>query len=218
MKKQRFAILLEVILAVSLCSGLLAGQPNGKIVCFGDSITHAGGYGWVEMIAGEHPEATMVNAGRSGRKTSDIDELPGPLAANSDADWILFFLGVNDLRDGTPEMVAQCVSNMDWMIHQAEKLCPSARIVLMAPTGLSLGRINEINRDKKYNRKTQDSLVLIEQEYRALADKRGIGFVSLLNEVSPENFYDGLHPDRNGQREISRSVWQGLVNLASRAD
>ena len=94
-------------------------EPAGEILCFGDSITHARGHGWVEMIGEKQGGVTMINAGRSGRKTGDKDELAVPLSNNSDAGWVLFFLGVNDLRDGTPEMVASCVEGVwvESLIH-----------------------------------------------------------------------------------------------------
>ncbi|MFH1965386.1 MAG: SGNH/GDSL hydrolase family protein [Acidobacteriota bacterium] len=190
-------------------------EPAGEILCFGDSITHARGRGWVEMIGEKQGGVTMINAGRSGRKTGDKDELAVPLSNNSDAGWVLFFLGANDLRDGTPEMVASCVENMDWMISRVKEKIPEARIVLMAPVDINLETMNEINQNKKYNRKTKDSLYLMEKEYAKLAEKRGVDFISLLHAVSPGNFYDGLHPDQKGQQEIADAVWQGLKKLSS---
>ena len=143
----------------------------GKVLCFGDSITHAGGYGWVEMLGEQHDYLVTVNAGRSGRKTSDRDELDPSLAANNDSDWVLFFLGVNDLKDGTPEMVGKCVENMEWMIRRVRQKAPGARIVLMAPVDISLEGMNQINTDKKYNQNTRDSLYLMEEEYAELAER-----------------------------------------------
>jgi lysophospholipase L1-like esterase len=189
-------------------------EPAGKIFCFGDSITHARGHGWVEMIGEKQSSAVMVNAGRSGRKTSDMDELAGPLSENLDADWVLFFLGVNDLKNGTPEMLNACVENMDWMIGQVRGKIPGARIVLMAPTDINLVSMNKTNRDKNYNGKTKDSLYLMEKEYVKLAARNGIDFISLLHAVSRGNFTDGLHPDQKGQQQIGDAVWQGLIRLS----
>lgn len=218
MKQKLFLILCTIVLSLSfLFSGPVqepaVQEPAGEILCFGDSITHARGYGWVEKIGEKHDSVTMINAGRSGRKTSDKDELAVPVSDNDSSDWVLFFLGVNDLRDGIPEMVASCVENMDWMIGQVMKGIPGARIVLMAPTDINLESMNQINRDKNYNRKTKDSLYLMEKEYRELAEMRGVDFISLLHAVSPENFYDGLHPDQKGQQEIADAVWQGLEKI-----
>ena len=214
MKKKLSLFLPLIFLSFSLLLPVLAQDPGGKVFCFGDSITHAGGHGWVEMIGEKHQGVTMVNAGRSGRKTSDMDELAAPLSENLDADWVLFFLGVNDLRDGTPEMVAACVKNMDWMVRQVQYKVPAATIVLMAPTDLSPGKINDVVKGKHYNQKTRDSLDQLEKEYEKLALRRGVEFLSLLNAVSPEYFYDGLHPDQKGQQEIADTVWQGLSRIA----
>ena len=201
----------------AVCAGLSSPDidPSGKVLCFGDSITHAGGYGWVEMLGEQHDYLVTVNAGRSGRKTSDRDELDPPLAANNDSDWVLFFLGVNDLKDGTPEMVGKCVENMEWMISRVRQKAPGARIVLMAPVDISLEGMNQINVDKKYNKNTRDSLYLMEKEYAELAKRTGVEFISLLHAVTPEHFHDGLHPDRKGQQEIADAVWLGMNKLVS---
>ena len=214
--KKKFSLFLPLILlSFSMLFPALAQEPAGKVLCFGDSITHARGHGWVEMVGEKHSGVTMINAGRSGRKTSDMGELAGPLSENSSADWVLFFLGVNDLRDGTPEMVASCVDNMDWMIGQVKEKIPGARIVLMAPTDINLVTMNKINRDKNYNDMTKDSLYLMEKEYLKLAERKAVSLLSLLHAVSRGNFYDGLHPDENGQQEIADAVWQGLIHISA---
>ncbi len=215
MKKKFFLVVSLIVLIYSQLFLVMAQVPAGKVLCFGDSITHARGHGWVEMVGERHSSVTMINAGRSGRKTSDMGELAAPLADNPDADWVLFFLGVNDLKDGTPEMVVSCVENMDWMISQAKEKIPGAQVVLMAPIDINLVTMNKVNRDKHYNDKTKDSLYLMEKEYAKLAERSGIGFISLLHAVSRDNFYDGLHPDDKGQQEIADAVWQGLISTSS---
>ncbi len=212
-----FFVSLLLICFFFICFGLSSQDtdPSGKVLCFGDSITHAKGYGWVEILGEQHSVVTTVNAGRSGRKTSDREELGPPLAANTDSDWILFFLGVNDLKDGTPEMVRKCVDNMGWMISQALQKAPKARVVVMAPVDINLETMNQINVDKKYNKNTRDSLYLMEKEYAELAKRTGVEFISLLHAVTPEHFHDGLHPDRRGQQEIADAVWLGMNKLVS---
>ena len=167
----------------------------------------------MEMLGESHSSLVTVNAGRSGRKTSDRNELAQPLSANSDSDWVLFFLGVNDLKDGTPEMVRNCLENMEWMISQAKEKAPRARIVLMAPVDINLKQMSEVNVGKKYNKNTRDSLHLMEEEYASLARRAGVEFISLLHAVTPEHFHDGLHPDRRGQQEIAEAVWLGMERL-----
>ena len=67
---------------------------NGQIVCFGDSITFGAlvnGHSWVSYLREEHPEIDFVNAGRSGRKTADRNELLPVLVKYPNANHYLIF-------------------------------------------------------------------------------------------------------------------------------
>src|SRR5664279_5401690 len=125
---------------------------HGKVVCFGDSITYGAqvdGKSWVYFLSQNHPGVDFINAGRSGRKTSDKEELLPVLQQHSNADYYLIFLGVNDLKDGTDSMVTSCVVNMKWMIAEIRKVDDKAKILILAPTDINLQSMNEINVKKK---------------------------------------------------------------------
>ena len=159
------------------------------------------------------PGCDFINAGRSGRKTSDKKELLPVLKEHSDADYYLIFLGVNDLKDGTDSMVNSCVANMKWMIAEIRKADNKAKIVILAPTDINLGTMNEINVKKKYNENTKQSLYKLEKRYKELAKEEHTNFISLLHAVSKPNYADGLHPNIDGQKEIAKAVWEGLNKL-----
>ncbi len=189
---------------------------HGQIVCFGDSITYGAqvdGKGWVYFLSQDHPGVNFINAGRSGRKTSDKKDLLPVLKEHSDADYYLIFLGVNDLKDGTDSMVNSCVANMKWMIAEIRKADNKAKIVILAPTDINLGTMNEINVKKKYNENTKQSLYKLEKRYKELAKEEHTNFISLLHAVSKPNYADGLHPNIDGQKEIAKAVWEGLNKL-----
>ena len=189
---------------------------HGKVVCFGDSITYGAqvdGKSWVYFLSQIHPGVDFVNAGRSGRKTSDKDELLPVLKQNPNADYYLIFLGVNDLKDGTDSMVNTCVSNMKWMISKIKETDNHAKIVILAPTDINLKTMNEINVKKKYNENTKQSLYKLEIKYKQLAKEQHTQFISLLHAVSKPNYADGLHPNVDGQKEIANVVWKGLNKL-----
>jgi lysophospholipase L1-like esterase len=81
---------------------------HGPVVCFGDSITYGAqvdGHSWVYFLSQKHPGIDFVNAGRSGRKTSDKKELLPVLKKYPNANYYLIFLGVNDLKNGNDSMV-----------------------------------------------------------------------------------------------------------------
>lgn len=193
-----------------------AKDIQGKIVCFGDSITNGAlvnGHSWVYFLSLNHPEIDFVNAGRNGRTTSDKKQILPVLKKNPDADYFIIFLGVNDLKDGTKVMVKQCVKNMKWMIQKIRGAITGVNIVILAPTTINLLTMAPYNVRKKYNENTKKALVYLKRAYKALAKRESIEFISLLHTVSPSNYVDGLHPNIAGQRQIARAVWNGLIKL-----
>lgn len=214
MNKRIFSTLI-IIVSISLVA-MSFRNIHGQAVCFGDSITHGAlvyGHSWVYFLSGDHTDIDFVNAGRSGRKTSDKEELLPVLKQNPNADYYLIFLGVNDLKDGTDSMVNNCVDNMNWMIGQIRNVDSKAKILILAPSDINLKTMNEINIHKKYNENTKQSLYKLEKRYRQLAKDDHCEFLSLLHAVSKANYVDGLHPNIEGQKEIEKIVWKGLNKL-----
>lgn len=210
--KKKAAYLLLVSLSL-ICLLPAFNEAPKKVVCFGDSITFGAlvnGHSWVYFLSQQQADINFVNAGRSGRKTSDKTELLPVLKEHPDADCYLLFLGVNDLKDGTDSLVNTCVANMQWMISEIKQVDSDAKIVILAPTDINLQTMNEINVNKKYNQNTKHALYSLEKKYQELATKDQIGFISLLHAVSPQNYVDGLHPNAGGQQEISKVIGKQL--------
>lgn len=214
MKHKNFSlILLGVFCSMAIMSFT---KIHGKVVCFGDSITHGAqvnGKSWVYFLSQDHKGIDFVNAGRNGRKTADKEELLPVLKENPGADYFLIFLGVNDLKDGSDAMVNSCVENMKWMINKIRETNARAKIIILSPSDIKLQTMNELNRGKKYNENTKQSLYKLEKKYRQLAKDEHTGFISLLHVVSKANYADGLHPNIAGQKEIAKAVWKGLKKL-----
>lgn len=206
------------VLLLSLLFIVMAFRVDikGKIVCFGDSITHGAkvnGHSWVYLLSKEYKDITFVNAGKNGRKTSDKEQIIPVLKENKDADYFLIFLGVNDLKDGNDSLVNVCVNNMKWMISKIREVNSKTKIVILSPTDINLKTMSSLNQKKKYNENTKESLKKLDRNYRELAKKESVGFISLLNTVSPSNYADGLHPDIKGQKQIADAVWRGMNKL-----
>ena len=214
MKKNLFfLVMVSCIVAIGITG---FKKIHGQVVCFGDSITYGAqvdGHSWVYFLSQKHPEIDFVNAGRSGRKTADKKELLPVLKKYPNANYYLIFLGVNDLKNGNDSMVNSCVENMQWMIDEIRKVNSEAKIVILAPSDINLKTMNDINRNKKYNENTKQSLYQLEKKYKALAVEQQISFISLLHVVSKPNYADGLHPNIAGQKEIAKAVWKGLKKL-----
>ncbi len=214
MKKKVLSLLIFICVTAVVIPGFR--NIGGQVVCFGDSITYGAqvdGHSWVYFLSQEHSDIDFVNAGRSGRKTSDKAELLPVLKKYPDANYYLIFLGVNDLKNGNDSMVNSCVENMKWMINEIRKANNDAKIVILAPSDINLVTMNEINKGKKYNENTKQSLYKLEKKYQELAKAQHTEFISLLHVVSKPNYADGLHPNIAGQKEIANAVWKGLKNL-----
>lgn len=206
-----FSILIISSLTVMAITGF--GKIHKQVVCFGDSITHGAqvdGHSWVYFLSREHPKIDFVNAGRNGRKTADKEQLLPVLKKYPDANYYMIFLGVNDLKDGNDSMVNSCVENMQWMIDEIRKVNSKAQIIILAPSDINLETMNDLNRGKKYNENTKQSLHKLEKKYEELAEAQHTGFISLLHVVSKPNYADGLHPNVEGQKQIAKAVWKGL--------
>lgn len=189
----------------------LSKQPRNTIVCFGDSITYGAqvdGKSWVWYLQ-HHEEGSpyhYINAGRSGRKTADKKELLPVLNAYPHADMYVFFLGVNDLKNGNEAMVASCIQNMQWMVDQVRKKDPAARILILSPSDINTKIMNDINKRKLYNENTRRSLRQLVSGYQRLAGDNKAGFLSLLNVVPRKAYADGLHPNARGQQALYKAI------------
>ena len=211
MNKKLASLLIITCITAILISGFRS--IHGQVVCFGDSITQGNGHSWVYFLSQEHLDVDFVNAGRSGRKTADKEELLPVLKKYPDANYYLIFLGVNDLKNGNDSMVNICVNNMQWMINEIKKVNSKAKVVILAPSDINLKTMNEINKGKMYNENTKQSLYKLEKRYKELAEVQHTGFISLLHVVSKPNYADGLHPTMTGQKEIAKAVWNGLKKI-----
>ena len=215
--RSKYIIIISLVLALFLSAFYIYESPiKGRVLCFGDSITNgagADGNGWVEQINMKSDSVIFINAGRNGRKTSDKKQLLPILEKYHDIDYVLFLLGVNDLKDGNDSMVAVCVNNMQWMIDRVREKNKNIKIVIMAPCSLSFEKMSEINKNKKYNTNTEKSLIKLGVKYKELAVKNSVWFIDLFNAVSTENFLDGVHPNVKGYKQISDVVWRRLNEM-----
>lgn len=213
--KKNFVV--TILIAISFFSLMSFKEiVEGQVVCFGDSITFGGnvnGHSWVWHLSREHSNISFINAGRSGRKTSDKEELLPVIEKYHSANYYLIFLGVNDLKDGNDSMVNNCIANMKWMVGKIRAAVPDAKIIILSPTDINLKTMSPINVQKKYNQNTHQSLIYLNKKYKKLARQENIGFISLLHSVSKSNYVDGLHPNEIGQKQIANTVWKRLNKL-----
>jgi lysophospholipase L1-like esterase len=209
---------------VLLVAGPVAAEaPQGRVLCFGDSMT-ANKKSYVSILDGRWQKATMINAGRGGRKTADRDNLTGLLERMAKADekrvaaggkplkidWVFLMLGGNDLKARADDTtVAKCVQNMGWMIDHLREKIPGVKILLLAPPNLDPKKMKENGYETQAE--SVRRMAELETAYRKLATEKNVRFISLLHVVPAENLSDGLHPDAAGQAMIADAIVKGFA-------
>ena len=182
-----------------------AESPTVRVLAFGDSLT--AGYGLdpgeaypalLESIARDEGfHLSVRNAGLSGETTAGGLRRLG-WVLRQPVDVLILALGANDaLRGQDPEAAEK---NLRGMIQQARDAYPDVTILLA-------GMLAPPNLGADY-RKAFDGI------FPRIAEEEGVLLVPFLLEgVAGDaslNLADGIHPNREGQRIIARTVWVEL--------
>lgn len=183
-------------------------SENNRIVVLGDSITS--GYGiskeeaYPALLQAKLKNAklpgTVINAGVSGDTTA------GGLrrvawALGSGADILIIALGGNDgLRGLSPQ---QTTENLSGIIDNARKKNPAIRIIL---AGMQM----PANMGAQYTEEFKNL-------YPRVAEEKKVHLLPFLLEGvggDPSfNQDDQIHPNQEGQKQITESVWQYLAPI-----
>lgn len=217
-------IFASLALLITLSVSALSAET---ILCFGDSITQGTyidgkwnkGNSWVNMLEERSGGALKcINAGRSGRKTSDKKELLPILQENKDVDRVIFYLGVNDLRISTYEVLKNCTINMKWMVAETRKAYgDDIPIIIIGLPGLSIGNVSQRFYKMGYNEDEQEMLDRLRVRYKKYASSSKCQFLDLWGVVSPQNYSDGLHPNLAGQAQTADAIWVEYINAGALA-
>lgn len=207
-------ISLVSLLGITLTTSVVANPPELPHVLFlGDSITGSGH--WISIVA-KTASIKGINGGASGRRTSEGKAaLEEYLTKYPDATRLVIFLGVNDLpgRDKRPDAVkvSSCVTNISEIIDLGLTRFKPKDIILIAPTTVYPELMSEVNIGKGYNI-AGPMLAQLEPAYKALAEKKGVQFLSLLNALTKEQYKDGLHPNEEGDKVIAQIIGTFLIS------
>lgn len=181
--------------------------PTATILCFGDSITANGG--WIDILNREG-RAHFINAGKSGRKAQNLArEFPPALDAHPEADHLILFIGINDLPSRDPRPGGERIQAAMQGVRQAvdlalERISPE-HIHLVTPCGVVPDGMSAQNVAKGYP-DAEPLLADYSEALRTLAAEKGLRVISLLGELAPEHFRDGLHPNADGEARIAELV------------
>ncbi|MGY8768908.1 MAG: GDSL-type esterase/lipase family protein [Pirellulales bacterium] len=194
-----------------------SSQAAEKVLCFGDSITEGTyidgkwdrGNSWVNRfseISGGRIEA--INAGLSGRKTSHMVGLSQAIDQHTEVDHVILFLGVNDLRVPTQEVLDACLTNTGALVKRIREAYPDVKITILSSPGLDVPNVTERFRTKGYDAKEHAMLAKLRGLYHTFAQQNDCHFIDLWGVVSSDNFSDGLHPGTAGQIQIAERIWR----------
>jgi len=222
MKNRHLFNSLTLILVVAVTLTLNAAQNPVRVLCFGDSITEGthingkwhGGNSWVNRLENRSGGTLKcINAGRSGRKTSQKQELLPFLKKQKDIDVVILYLGVNDLRVPTEKVLTNCVVNTEWMINKArDAYGEQLKIIILGSPGINASKMIPHFYKMGYDEKEQAMLNRLRPLYKKLAEKKHCDFLDLWGVVSPQNYHEGLHPNIAGQTQTAEAIWIYYIN------
>jgi acyl-CoA thioesterase-1 len=191
---------------------------RGRVVFVGDSITAGEGVktseGFPALLASWSPEMHAQTEAISGLAVAEYRANLAVLlpAVPAEADTIVILLGTNDvLKAGTPEERADnAAAAMDAVLTALSGRAPRAKLVLMIPPRVFREALSPRMRDAGYAIGGPESLAVLADRYREIAERRGTGLVDLSGAIRPEETLDGVHPDRAGHRHAAEAIWRGL--------
>ncbi len=177
------------------------------ILVLGDSISAGFGIdkqqGWValleKVLTQEYPQYELINASISGETTSGGANRLKAILEQHQPSLVILELGGNDGLRGTP--VKLMTQNLTTMIKLSQEA--GAKVLL-------LGMRIPPNYGQRYSE-------LFAKQYQQLATDFNIALVPfLLNGIAGETGMmqaDGIHPTKNAQPIMMKSVWQALKPL-----
>ena len=187
-----------------------------KTICYGDSIT----WGWdPRMGAGTKIRSYVeelafsmggvwISEGLPGRKVPADDRarrfFVDCLRRNPDADRCIVLLGTNDLLEsgGSEESICRIARNLGRMILEGKTRLPACAFWLAVPP--------EIRGKEREGRR-------LREEIRALGEREHCGWIDLMEE-QVSLFFDGIHPDETGQRQIAGMIRREILKTHRDAD
>lgn len=188
-----------------------------NVLCIGDSITEGTyvdgswvkGQSWVTVLQElSGKRLNVVNGGKSGRRTYDFDSIRETIDQHSGIDHVIFFLGVNDMKSSTDDYRNGCVANINKLIDVVRKCYGDVEVTILSSPGLDVANMAPVFFNEGYDTKEQAQLDKLRKEYRNLASEKNCHFTDLWGVVTTGNYTDGLHPNRDGQRQIGKAVWK----------
>lgn len=177
-------------------------QPKmDKTYCiFGDSVAQAAYVkaGWVILFSHYLEEkyrqdfVNVFNLGIGGNTSNDILKRFEPESSARNPTNIIFAVGINDTKTVAPE---EFKSNLEKLARLAKEITKEVSFV-----GLVLG---DYSSNKPFSRKKTTAF---NQIIKKVAELNDCKYIPLQEQLKPEDFMDGLHPNEQGHKKIFEAI------------
>jgi lysophospholipase L1-like esterase len=223
--KRILAGLLVFLAAAATRAKEITYPPGPKIVCLGDSITtgyKASGTGrWIALLQDKVKVRGLkvINWGAPGRTTGKgLLCMEDRFSELSDVRMLIVFLGGNNVSfcpsEKGEERVRSCAEDMSTIIDLARKTDTQLPIVICSPPEKNYRLLSDDHKRRKaLGPHSEVILRNLAKAYAEVAREKQVGFVSLIDTVSKENYPDGIHPNVAGHAEMLERIWPAVKEL-----
>jgi len=176
-----------------------------RVLCLGGNVCLGARSirGWPEHLWGL-TQWQIVNEGIPGGRAIDVSRRVASLPKwREDPDWIVVQLGTYDARGGV-------VSPREWglmleqILDSVTDRWPDASILVCSPPPIYQSTVKGFNR---HARRWIPRASLVSEEITEVAGHRWLN----LSDLPPAMFPDGIHPNRDGCKEIAARVRDAIA-------
>jgi len=188
------------------------GRPT--VVVISDSLTNDEPDNWLAAVARVRPRLTVIGEAHGGWSTNSYfkAKFDGVAWARlpDHADVAIILLGSNNLFEdggGSDAAVADAVEGVQKIEAFLRRRYPNMSVILTAPPTCVPERAPAPAGDRYVAAHSPRFIEKLGNEYRALAARRGWGFVDLFPVlVAPDDYHDLSHPNAQGNQKIAEAM------------
>jgi len=186
-----------------------------RLLVIGDSLTYDAADNWVRVLAGRLPGVEPYIEAHGGWTTRSYfkPKFDGVAFANVPErfDLLCLLLGSNNLFEaggGSDAAVAEAVDGIEAIAAHVLARSPVAGVVLIAPPTVALCHYDPPPpaQERRISVDSPAWLARLGAAYRALAGRRGWGFVDLYPVLGEADFTDAAHPTAAGQAKMADAI------------
>ena len=221
---RNFSLLFVSLLFLSSCA---VKEPEReqlatlKIICLGDSITY--GHKLSDQARQSYPAQLskqahgrwhVLNFGINGATVLNKGDIPITAqkvyqrVMSSHPDVVVVMLGTNDTKNNNWQYLDEFVSDYTSLIEKIQDLPSSPHVIVCTVPPIFVDYPNGINAER------EDAINILVKKVATLTNADFLDIYTLMSQ-EPGLFFDGIHPNRLGAREIATLVFNKVSGLES---